>query len=358
MKVAFFTPRSVDPLHPRLIPFRNYFTGKGIQPVFINCSDHGVSLRSRQNWLSLWFFDLYAVSKCKPVVHQYDLVFITDLKYLPLVRYCSKRGKKTIYETIDHNVELRFYLLERKIGLIRILKRPIIKYFRKLEKKIALGFAADIIVNSNSLKQYFDDRAHTLYYTSPLEDLLAINDPLKQPAFIYLGAFSHEKGAAQILALSKKLSLPLIIYGDIYGEDLKTEVACLPNVHHTLRISSQALRSELEDLFRKYFLLGFSLIQPVHYSYEVQEANKEIDYLALGIPLLGNHRLPTAEKIDAGCGVFIDDPKLELKINDKQLRGEWSANGRSYYREKYSHLVFERNINSVLSKYIDPIKPS
>jgi glycosyltransferase involved in cell wall biosynthesis len=352
MKVAFFTPRSVLPLHPRLIPYNNYFLSKGIQPVFINKSSHNNSLWSRINWWSLWFFDLAAIQKCKPEVAAFDLIFVTDLKYLPLVKYCQTMQKIVVYETIDHNVDLRFYLLERKLKIARFFKKPIIHYFRKIEKHLALNFANDVIVNSDSLKHYFEGKAHALYYTSPYEDLNVRNDPSKSLALVYLGVFSHEKGALKIIRISRELNLPLYIFGDIDGDKIQDEITQNPTVTHTSRISPHDLKGELEKLFSVHFFMGFSLIQPAHYSYEVQEANKDIDYLALGVPLIGNDRLPTAEKINAGCGIYFDDPQLNAKLQNLSIRNEWSMNCREYYKAKYCREVFERNIDRILGKYL------
>jgi glycosyltransferase involved in cell wall biosynthesis len=50
-----------------------------------------------------------------------------------------------------------------------------------------------------------------------------------------------------------------------------------------------------------------SVIHPENESYLLQEANKDIDYIALGIPFIGNDRPPTLEKIKRGVGVLIND---------------------------------------------------
>ena len=76
-----------------------------------------------------------------------------------------------------------------------------------------------------------------------------------------------------------------------------------------------------------------------------QEANKDIDYLALGIPIIGNHRFPTEEKIYAGCGVFIENESdIKRLISSESMREEISVKCRDYYLTHYS---FERFTNGL-----------
>src|SRR5690606_1837105 len=115
MRIGFFTPRPIEPLHPRLLLFQRYFLNKGYTVSFINGSDYRAGLYTRLNWLSLYYFDLIAINRCKARIAEFDIVFVTDLRYLPLVKYAKRAGKTVIYETIDHNVYLRFFLLQKKI---------------------------------------------------------------------------------------------------------------------------------------------------------------------------------------------------------------------------------------------------
>lgn len=106
---------------------------------------------------------------------------------------------------------------------------------------------------------------------------------------------------------------------------------------------------ELEMLFNNYSLIGFSLIRDVHHSYATQEANKDIDYLAMGIPIIANYRLPTKEKIDAGCGVFIDDKKsVEKLLKNRDFYHNLSGNCIGYYSKLYAQNIFEKKLIEVI----------
>lgn len=353
MRVAFFTPRSISPLHPRLLHFQEFFTDLGIQPDFINRTDYRAR-SSRINWLTLWFFDLQAIRQCKPLIKQYDIIFINDLRYLPLARYARSLDKIVIYDTIDHNVYLRFYQLEQKFGLFKFFKGPVTALFRMLEKRFAKN-CDEILVNSDSLFHYFNQQATILLYSSPFEKLTVQNKPENKIAFLYLGAFTKEKGVSDIIDLQRKTNLPLFIFGDVSDQTILQKIPANPNIRYHPKISVKDLKTELEKLLSDYFLFGFSLIQPAHYSYEVQEANKDIDYLAMGMPLIGNQRIPTKEKIDAGCGIMIDDPELIQKINNVDARRQLTKNCQQYYQTKYAAIHFNQKLQTLLTRYITKI---
>jgi hypothetical protein len=352
MKVAFFTPRKINPLHPRLVSFDQYFKHKGIEVSFIHASDYKPNLVSRLSWISLWFFDFHAIQRCKPMIPDFDIVFVTDMKYLPLVKHAASLKKTVIYDTIDHNVYLRFYQLENKIKAVKPFKKIIISFFKKVEKHYAFRYCQAILVNSLALRAYFNNRAQVLYYSSPFEELSYHNKPHLPTALLYLGIFSPEKGAHEIIKLQEKLNIPLFIYGDISTSSLQKEIAKKPGIRHTAKVSVDVLKTELEKLLSQFYLAGFSLIKPAHYSYEVQEANKDIDYLALGIPLIGNERLTTKEKIEAGCGIYYDDTTLTEKIQDQQIKETMALKCREYYKERYDSKLFNETLDSILEKYL------
>jgi hypothetical protein len=352
MRIGIFTPRSLHPLHPRLMLLAEFFRKKGLEPAFINQSNYAPNFFSRINWLTLWFMDMYAVNKCKRYVKDFDIVLVTDLKYLSLARYARRHGKIVVYDTVDHNVYLRFYQLEQKVKAIRLFKGMIIPWFKRVEKRYAFRYCDEIMVNSNALAAYFEGRAHTLYYCSPFEAIMTQNNPQRAPALIYLGIFSYEKGAREIMELQSRLSLPLFVYGNVSEIELKHKIENLDQVQYVPRINVEELEKHLVDLLNRYYLIGFSLIHAAHYSYEVQEANKDIDYLAMGIPIIGNHRLTTKEKIDAGCGIFFDDERLREKIHNQLHRKAWSAKAKAYYNEKYSFRLFYRKLEDIFGRYL------
>lgn len=352
MKVAFFTPRKITPLHPRLVAFDRYFKQKGIQVSFINVSDYKPNPLSRLNWLVLWFFDFHAIRLCKPMVHNFDIVFVTDMKYLPLVKYARRLNKIVIYDTIDHNVYLRFYQLENKINILKPFKKLIIPLFKRAEKYYAFKYCNAILVNSLALRAYFDNQADVLFYSSPFEEIAQSNEAKLPTALLYLGVFSPEKGAHEIIKIQQKLNIPLFIYGDISTTGLKDEILREPQIRHTSKISIEALATELVKLLSQYYLAGFSLIKPAHHSYEVQEANKDIDYLALGIPLIGNDRITTREKIEAGCGIFYNDINLCEKLKDLTMKQSMALTCRTYYDQKYHSRLFDMVLDSAIDKYL------
>lgn len=345
MKVGIFTPRSLKPLHPRLVAYQTFFEAEKIEFGIHSFSSQTSQEFSITNWLSLWFFDWNAVKRCKPLVNQYDIILVNDMKYLPLVQFAHRSGKKVIYETIDHNVYLRFHQLQTRFSIFKYLKKIIPWLFEKIEKKYVDRYCHEVIVNSDALKDYFGNKANVLFYSSPLENSDSYNNSENQLALLYLGAFTKEKGALQTIALAQKMKLPLHIYGPVSELEV-TKIIQTEDVMHTTKLATPELKLKLKELLNQYFLIGISLIEPVHYSYEVQEANKDIDYLSLGIPIIGNHRKPTADKINKGCGWFIDDPDLARKITSKQELKQQSDQCKIHYAANYASVHFYEKLKA------------
>ena len=350
MKIGIFTLRSVKPLHPRVAAFLEYFDEKGWMCDIIPGSMHRIF--SRVNWLSLFFYDRWSVFKNKNKTTDYDLILINDLKLLPLARHAKKNNKTVIYDTIDNNVALRGYSLLKKIPVAKFFSKRILSHYSNNEKKLASLYCDIVIVNSKALLNYFNNRAELLYYYSEFERSSVINDSRNRLAFIYLGEFSEEKGAEEILELRKKMNTELFIFGSCSSDKLRKEIQA-QNISHIPRISQMELLLQIEKLMETWFLAGLSFIKPVHLSYATQEANKDIDYLALGIPIIGNHRIPTAEKIDAGCGVFIDNESglFQLEKNEN-FKHSVSDNCKHYYRKNYSKDLFRIRLDGIFSRYM------
>jgi hypothetical protein len=351
MNIGIFTPRALAPMHPRLAAFTEYFKEKNISYDLIPAQEH--FLYSRLNWISLFFFDNYSVLKNRRKVSDYDLILINDLKYLPIARYGKQWNKSVVYETIDNNVSLRAYGLRKKIPLTGFFMNKIIAHYSAKEIKYAMDCCERIIVNSKALLEYFAEKADLLYYYSPFESTGIANDCRKKPALLYLGEFSWEKGAEEILRLREKLEIELFIYGTVSSGTLRTAILNSQYIKHSDRIDHTRLIVQIKELFDKYFLLGTSFINPVHQSYATQEANKDIDYLALGIPIIGNHRKPTEEKIISGCGVFPENENdLKRLLFDENFRNMLSGNCKDYYFRYYSKKIFRQGLDKIFGNYV------
>jgi len=352
MKIGIFTGRVLDPLHPRIVSYMEFFEKRGLSCQLVPPVKNRIL--SRINWLSLHFFDLYSVYYQRKKVSLFDIVIIQDLKYLPLSRYAKELNKTVIYETLDNNVSLRAYQLFKKLTFLKPFEKSIISAFTRKEKKYASHFCDKIIVNSKALVKYFDGRADLIYYSSSFETIGIRNNVKLNPALLYLGEFSYDKGASEIIELQNKLGIKLFIFGTIRADSLSEVVMVNKMIHHVYRLSHEELSLKIEDLFKNYFLIGTSMVKPVHFSYATQEANKEIDYLAMGIPIIGNHRQPTEEKIVAGCGIFIEDDKGCGEImSDEGFRDKLTKNCKDYYSMYYSYDHFTKAMVDAFSPFLD-----
>lgn len=350
MKIGIFTPRSIDPLHPRLAAFIEYFNEKSLLYDFITVNTH--PLFSRINWVSLFFFDLWSVFVNRKKPGKYDLVLINDLKFLPIAKHGRHYGKTVIYETIDNNVSLRMYSLQKKIPFTRYFSVQILNHFSRKEKMLVSKYCNDVIVNSGALAEYFSGNAEILFYYSAFEKIKVVNNFKNTPALLYIGEFSEEKGATEILELRKQLNIELFVFGNVASEKIKSALND-PMISHTCKIGLNELTGLIETRLGTNYLVGVSFIKPLHFSYATQEANKDIDYLALGVPIIGNHRLLTEEKILAGCGIFPENEKdLSKLLTDEGFRQELSQHCINYYDKKYSKDIFTKGMDRVFCKYL------
>jgi glycosyltransferase involved in cell wall biosynthesis len=354
--ILILTPYSFNPLHPRVEYIENYLTKNGhrVKKYNLKCENRVIN---KLNWLSLTFFQVPSFFKSIYYLWKHrreaKIVYLQDLQYLHISILAKAFGYKVVYDTLDNNVELNFYHLSNRFKFFKklsFIKRAI----SFLEKQISNYMCDEIIVNSKALVEYFEpNRVNLIYYTSPFENRFDMNID-REIAFLYLGGFWKMKGADIILDFIEKYNKKLYIYGslNIYEKDILSKVDNLKKkglLFFTNRLSSIELDKKLEKIFKEYKLVGFSLTQEVNKSNATQEINKDIDYLAMGIPLIGNYRVPTKEKIDLGCGVFIDDSEnIERLLSDKEFYKTVSSNSLEYYGQNYSQNIFEKELLRVI----------
>jgi len=354
VKILFFTPMSLDPIHPRVELNKRILENNGYDVHIFNLDSKGHRLFRLFDYLSLGFLSFGSTVLSFFYVSRFsdaEVVYLTDLKYLPIAIVAKIFKKKVVYETLDNNVELYFYNLSRKYKIFRRLKF-LKRVFFFLEKVIAKYFVDKIIVNSKALKDYFKPlESEIIFYSSPFEGKFNVNFNNKELVGLYLGVFSRDKGAEEIMDLIYHYNIKLFLFGDIPEKHIMLKLKFLKNkglVFYKRRMSPSDLEKELLSVFRKYRPVGFSLIKSVHYSYATQEANKDIDYLAMGIPIIGNYRLPTKEKINSGCGVFYNDEEKILKLfHDREFYRKLSLNAVNFYKRMYARDIYQSKLLGV-----------
>jgi hypothetical protein len=348
MKAGIFTPYSLDPIHPRTEMYLSYFKEAGIEASIEHINSKPTGFLSLLSKAFINIFDFQAVHLLSGSVKKYDCILIQDLKYLPLAVTGKCQGKLTIYETLDNSVFIRVHNQKRNVFY------PVIKLLAPflciMERCLARFFTDHVIVNSAALVRHFRNRAHLIYYASPFESAGIVNNYSNAPALLYLGAISADKGIHEVLLLTREHRIRTFVFGNCTDAKIAEIMESNELITWKKRMNSEMLRQELRVITEEFFLIGLSLIKPVHYSYATQEANKEIDYMSMGIPFIGNHRLTTKEKIVAGCGVFVDDQTALMNlINNPDDRKMKSSNCRDYYNRHYSVGQFKVKLKSIFS---------
>ena len=337
-KILIAVPFSLQTIHARVKIEKEILEEEGFSVSLFSGFDSVIPnlIIKIFNLLTLKYFDWGYIFSIVKISKKYDIVLIYNFKLLPLVLFV--KNKKIIYQTLDHNVSYHFYELSKRLPPLSYFKKILLPTFTYLEKNIAKK-ASNIIVNSYPLGDYLANSIVNLY-SSPFEGISLSHNSHKKFALLYVGKLSVEKGSLETVQLANRMNIPLYIFGRI--GDLKTKEILQDKMCNFIgNFPPEKLLIELKKLSENFNFLGVSLIKKSHFSYSIQEANKDIDYLALGVPIIGNERLPTKEKIDAGCGFFINDVN---DINDIKDYDKLSNNCVEYYNRFYTKEIFKKNL--------------
>lgn len=348
-----FTIFKEKPIHPRLemqmkwwknnnIPFKIYY----IQPE----KEFYFKVINRLT-LKMTRWDLVALFKKE--INPKDTVLIYDYTLLPLVKFAKNKNAKVYFETLDDNPYLLQHAYEKKSFIFKIIKPLTLNYLIKRETFILRTYADKVIVNSTNLLKLKDKNCFFLPYSSPFESH-SIGDYNKDLpcCFLYIGKLTIDKGAMEYKNLVEKFNLNFVFAGEAKDDFSKKWIQSLPQKNYLGFLNSTDLLKELNILSKKYNIIGLSIIWPSNKSYAMQEANKDIDYLALKIPFIGNERIPTFEKIKSGAAVYYNDHNAITSLieNKEDLYTKIQINQSNLYFNKYSSTIFNQMMNKIYNE--------
>ena len=348
-KILILTVHAMNPIHPRIGKEIEVLQEGGYDVDYLSVRDMVVnSVSSNRFFRGLFqnpFFKKKILKKLENHL-EYDYFLFYDLHLLSVASSFKKLypEKKVVYETIDDNLSLYLHYNFKKLPNFVAFEPKVLKHLRKFELEKAFELDA-IMVNSKGLEKIFKERATLLYYTSIFEGVVLKQDETKPNALLYLGGFDEGKGAMETMALSKKYNIPLFVFGNT-SDKIKSIISKSEQIQYFGYMNGEEMLQELTQLVQEYFLFGVSLINPIHHSYTIQIANKEIDYVSLGIPLLGNEREPTKELIDAKCGVFYKQFNNQLESEQKK---ELHENCLVYAKENFSKESYKEKLLKVFN---------
>lgn len=352
MKVSFFTCNSFDKIHPRIEMQKRILEDEGYDVSIVRASlPKEKGLRGLLNMKHLKYFRWGAIKEFKEKLDSCDIAHVYDFQLLPLAKYAKRKGKKVIYETLDDNVFLHFYELEKRIPFLSSFKSLITNFFAKKEREFSVRYCDRVIVNSSNLLSKFNkEQASLIYYASNLKFTNHEFDSSKEVSFVYVGKMTVDKGAAVYNQLIKDYNKKLIFYGHFGDEDSSRILQSNPLVEQRGNKDVEGLIKSLKTDVNDYNLIGLSIIFPVNESYRLQEANKDIDYITMSVPFIGNTRPPTLEKINKGFGILhTDKESIESLISNKNnLYNKIVANSTDKGKE-YSEKSFRSKLLNIYS---------
>jgi glycosyltransferase involved in cell wall biosynthesis len=314
-KVGIFTANSVDKIHPRIIMQMEILKGNGYEvTLFKTDTKRDSFFWEIINWLSLKYYKWGTINRFKKEIDPFDIIHVYDLQLMPLVKHAKKKGKRTVYETLDDNVFLHFYGVSKVVKPLSLFKNAITRRMSAYERNTSNQCDVILVNSPNLIRNFPEQKASYLPYASPLEPALNTHyNKDKSVAFVYLGKLTAAKGAKEYLELLERYNLPLFFFGKAF-DSIAEKVSGQSRVSKMGNLNPEELRIELVKLAEQFNLIGLSIIYPENESYRLQEANKDIDYIALGIPFIGNDRPPTLEKIKSGVGVLWKDDEAILRL--------------------------------------------
>lgn len=341
--IYFFTIFKKAPLHPRLEMQLQWLKEQGWQTTcFFGDEPQGIWYKwlNKLTW-KLVRWDL--IQRNRKKIQPGSVVHIYDFTLLRLAKYAKRKGCTVVYETLDDNVYLHLFSIRGKGSFFRwiapLLERKLVAW----EKHYCDHYCDHVIINSPNLAKIAPGKAKLIYYASPFEGFsIPAYEAQKETVLLYLGKLTTSKGAAIYQDLVKQTGLNMHFFGEAKDRFSKQWITEDERVVHHGNKNSAELNAALADLAKRFNLVGLSIIIPDNESYALQEANKDIDYLCIGLPFIGNERKPTKEKIDAGAGVLYTDAVAIQRLinNENGWYDQMSKRQKELYSEQYSKTIF------------------
>ena len=348
-RVIIFTTNSVEKLHPRIEMQQTILEKHGFSVEIVRSTERREGFAWEIiNLFTVKYFKWRAIHRFKKRLKDCDVAHIYDLQLLPMAKAAFKKHKTVIYETLDDNVHLNFFAVSNKLVFLKIFKGFILRKMENFEKNYSEKYCQQIIVNSpNLITKFKKGKVSYIPYTSPLQYLCSETYSVeKETVFLYLGKLTEGKGARIYSNLVNTHERKLLFFGKAYDQFSIDFSLNNPLVESMGNMTSTQLINSLKMIIKQYNLVGLSIILPENESYKWQEANKDIDYISMGIPFIGNDRPPTLEKIKKGVGVLYTDNINILLSNKDNFYDECIQNCQSVAKG-YTQEAFELQLMEV-----------
>lgn len=307
-------------------------------------------------YVSMWMkLSAYLLKHGRP-----DLVFITPavrgmglLKELPLLCFVRLLNRPLVSEF--HNRGLDENLKNRKL-----LSRIIEWVFKRDDSHAAVTSNRQI----NDVQTWFKRaNVHVVYYGIPVIEEKYMNQPRSGNTVIFLSNLIVSKGILDYLDACRILKER--------GVDIKAQIvggeAELSRLDIEKEIDKRGLGSICSCLGprygeEKYGVLGSSdiFVFPTYYPYETFGL-VNIEAMACGLPVIATDQAGIPELVEDGKTGYIVPvrtpdaiaEKIQLLLDDPDLRADMARAARQRYLEKFTVQHFTRGISSLIAECAD-----
>lgn len=267
-------------------------------------------------------------------------------------------GKKVIYD-VHENV---FKQIKSKTWIKNIVIRKIVAFIYKLVESFGVLFFDKIVTVIPEIANEFPQKKSVVIRNLPILKLVTSNVEKElnntKTTIVYAGGLTRNRGLKETILSLEKVETPVefLIMGEWSDNDYYEECKQLNGWNKVNYIG----KVKLEEVYKKLATadIGMALLYPEE-NYLRSLPVKAFEYMACNLPIIMSdfpYWVNTFTKGALFVNPFDDDAifdKLNLLINNKELREQIGEEGKKFVFQNYS---WEKEAEKLIKLYKDLIK--
>ena len=286
-----------------------------------------------------------------------DIYHFHDPELLPYGIKLKRKGKKVIF---DSHEDVPSQILAKEWIPLSI-RKSISFLFKQYQKKVSRKI--DCIVTAtpyiaNIFKAYGANAVAVRNFPILEEIDVDNSDYLERENIIcYAGGLTEQRGIRELIKLSSKMEMKLLLAGDI-DDEYKKELIKTEKVDN-VNFMGKLNRKEIKDLYKKS-KIGMALLHPTPNHINAL-AIKLFEYMGAGLPIVCSD-FPLWKEIveNTGCGICVN-PKDDLKVKERvgflldnpEIAKSMGDKGKELVNSKFNWEIEKENL---LETYLSVLK--